>query len=222
MKKYNKILTLGDIHAPFVDLTAIKQAFEFNKKFKADIVVCTGDIFDQKAWSRFLKDPSDLSPKQEWDAACSQLKEISSMFPKMTIILGNHDRRYVKKAKEVGIVEKMLRPINELLDIPNWSFHTGPNPLVINDIVFFHGDELPGGVSAKVKTMGRNVVQGHTHKGELFYITLFDKQHWGMDVGSLIDQSKPAFDYSASYLSKCWVGFGYIENGIPHLIPKKK
>jgi len=221
MKKVNKILVLGDIHAPFADMDAIKQASEFNRTFKADIIICTGDIFDQKAWSRFLKDPSDDGPETEWNKSLEQINFIKSLFPKMTIIGGNHDRRYIKKAKEAGIVKAMLRPLDELVNAPGWKWHSGPEPFVVNNIAFFHGDELPGGVSAKVKTMGRNCVQGHTHKAELFYLTLFDKRIWGLDAGSMIDQKKSAFDYAAGYLTKCWVGFAYIENNVPHLIPKR-
>ena len=52
-----KILVLGDSHLPYTDFEVIKQAHEFNKKFKADIVISTGDMTDQKYWSRFPKSP---------------------------------------------------------------------------------------------------------------------------------------------------------------------
>lgn len=220
--KHKRILILGDIHTPFQGNEVIKQAYEFNKKFKADLVICTGDLLDQKAWSRYPKDPEDDGPETEWSKAEAACRELHKLFPKMTILNSNHDRRYIKKAREAGLISKMIRPLEELLPLPGWQWHLGPEPLLVDNIAFFHGDEHQGSVLNKAKLMGRNVVQGHSHKAELHYLSLFDKQVFAMDVGCMVEPSAMAFNYAATSLSKVWTGYAYIEDGVPHLVPKKK
>lgn len=216
-----KIIVIGDPHHPYCDFELLEQIRKFNQLFKADEIVCTGDLTDQKFWSRFIKDPHDDGGSLEWEKTVKACKEMYKMFPKMTILNSNHDRRYIKKALEAGIIKQMIRPISEVIDCPKWKWHLGPNPLVLDNTAFMHGDELQGSVKAKVATLGMNVVQGHTHKAELQYLNTFNKKLFGLDVGCTVRPDSAAFDYAASSLTKVWTGFAYIDNGVPHLIPKK-
>jgi predicted phosphodiesterase len=217
-----KILVLGDSHLPYTDFEVIEQAHSFAKKVKPDLVISTGDMTDQKFWSRFPKSPEDDGGIAEWEKVIKGAKEFGKMFPKLVILNSNHDRRYVKKASDSGIPKIMIRTLSELIPNPGWKWHLGPNPFIVGDIAFMHGDELNGGVKAKATTLGMNVVQGHSHKAELHYVNTFNKSLFAMDVGCTVDPKSPAFDYAASSLTKVWVGFGYIDNGVPHLIPKEK
>lgn len=221
--KYKKILVLGDIHTPFADLDIIKQAYEFNKKFKADLVLCTGDVLDQKAFSKYPKDPEDDGPAEEWRKSVEQCKEIAKYFPKMTILGANHDRRYLKKAAEAGLPKFMLKALKDLVPIPGWTWHLGPNPLVLNgNIACMHGDELQGAPIVKAQKLGMNIIQGHTHQAVIQYLQNFNKQMWALDAGCTVDPTAAAFDYAAGSLTKVWRGFAYVENNVPHLVPYNK
>jgi predicted phosphodiesterase len=217
-----RILVLGDLHLPFCDWDVLEQAREFKVKHKPDLIIQTGDLTDQKAWSRFLKDPEDDSPESEWTKTVAASKELAKMFPEMEILDSNHDRRYVKKAAEAGIPKIMLRTLDELFPFKGWNWHLEPEPFVVGDIAFMHGDELQGSVRSKVQTLGMNVVQGHTHKAELIYNCTYNKRYFGMDVGCMVDAKSAAFNYAARSLTKIWVGFGYIQDGVPYLFPKKR
>lgn len=216
-----RILILGDSHHPDADFDVLEQARQFAKQHKITQVVSTGDMLDQKAWSRFPKGPDDDSPQLEWEKAVKSCLEMAKMFPNMIILNSNHDRRYIKKAAEAGLPKAMIRTLDELIPVKGWKWHLGPNPLVIDNTAFMHGDELQGSVEVKATKLGMNVVQGHTHKAELKYVCTFDKRLFALDVGCTVDVNGRSFDYAASSLTKVWVGFGYIENGVPHLIPKK-
>lgn len=218
----SKILVLGDSHLPYTDFEIIEQARDFARKFKPDIVISTGDMTDQKYWSRFPKSPEDDGGLEEWEKVLKGAKQFAKMFPELIILNSNHDRRYLKKASESGLPRVMVKTLSELIPNEGWQWHLGPNPFIYDNIAFMHGDELQGGVRAKAATLGRSVVQGHSHKAELHYINTFDKSVFAMDVGCTVDPTSAAFDYAASSLSKVWVGFGYIENGVPYLVPKKK
>jgi len=221
-KKCNRILILGDIHTPFADMELIKQAAEFNKKFKADLVLCTGDMLDQKAFSKYPKDPEDDGPALEWEKAVAQCLEIEKHFLEMVILGSNHDRRYMKKATEAGLPKIMIRTLKELIPIHGWQWHLGPDPLVLNNnIACMHGDELQGAPIVKATKLGMNVIQGHTHQASLQYLQTFKKQLWAIDPGCMVDKKGAAFDYAASSLTKVFTGFGAIDNNVPMIIPKK-
>ena len=221
-KHYSKILILGDIHTPFADMSLIKQAAEFNKTFKADLVICTGDMLDQKAYSKYPKDPEDDGPAAEWMKAVAQCKKIAEHFPEMIILGSNHDRRFIKKATEAGLPKFMIRSLKELVPIKGWTWHLGPDPLVINgNIACLHGDELQGAPIIKATKLGMNIIQGHTHQASIQYLQTFKKQLWAVDPGCMVDKKGAAFDYAASSLTKVFTGFGIVQDNVPQIIPKK-
>src|ERR1700679_2477291 len=113
MKKYNKVLILPDIHIPWVNWKAVEQAHRWAKKHKPDLIIQLGDITDQKIWSRWPKDIDDASPSDEFLMAEKALKRLHKMFPKMTILRGNHDTRIQTKAIEVGIPAQMFKDIDD-------------------------------------------------------------------------------------------------------------
>ena len=218
--RIDRILVLGDTHLPFHDMEVLEQAYEFGKRVKAQKVISVGDLSDQKSWSRFMKEPDDDSPTVEWSKTQKSAKELAKLFPKLTIIPGNHCVRYIKKAKEAGIPVEMLKTFGELFPFDGWEWHTNRKPFVLNNTVFLHGDELSGSVAAKAKILGMNVVQGHTHRAAIEYVATFNHKLFAMDVGCMVDPNSKAFDYAAKSLNKVWVGYGYIEDGVPYLFPK--
>lgn len=221
-KHTKKILVLGDIHLPWPDWTALEQAAEWARKERPDYVVMIGDLTDQKNWSRFGTDPDDDSPEQEWEKVEQGAKRLAKLFPKMQIIAGNHCRRYLKKASEARLSSKMVKSPQELLPYKGWTWHLDPSKTVmIDNVVFMHGDELGGAVEAKAAVLGLSVTQGHSHKSRIVYHNTFNHQVFGMDVGCMVDPSAPGFRYAAGGLRKVWIGFGVIDKGVPSLIPKK-
>lgn len=216
-----KILVLGDIHLPWCDWRALEQAAEFNKKYKADLVITVGDLTDQKTWSKFGRETDDPGNNEEWTQVLEAANKLHKLFPKMTILIGNHDIRYLKSAKVAGIPSAMLRTLEEMLAYKGWKWHTEDDPLVYDGMSFLHGDEHPGTVEQKASMLGMPVIQGHTHKARIVYVSTPYKNLWGLDCGCLVDPKSPAARYAAKSLRKTFVGFATITNGIPHLHPKK-
>lgn len=95
-KANNNILIISDLHIPYHNISAINKAFEVGKKEKVNTVFINGDLIDFHGFSRFLRDPSKRSPKQEMDAARKFLEILRKQFPNAQIYyhLGNHDIRY--------------------------------------------------------------------------------------------------------------------------------
>lgn len=228
VKTFKRILILGDIHLPFPDWEALKQAQKFAKEFKPDLVVQMGDLIDAKAWSKYQKDPDDLSPQTEFDLVAKQIKILHKMFPKMVILQGNHEARFSAKKMEAQLPTQLVRSLREVFDMKGWWWVApgGQERAVVKsggkEILFVHGDEMAGNVVAKAKRLGLCVVQGHTHKAELGYVNDFHREIFGLDVGCMADLSSKAMRYAASNPTSAFVGFGYIEDGVPGLKPIKK
>jgi len=214
-----KILVIPDVHLPHCDWTALKKVAKFNETYKADIVIQLGDLIDAKAWSKYQKDPDDHSPEREWKMVEKSANRLAQLFPEMTILIGNHDRRPMAKAMEVGLPKALLKGLGEALGIPGWEWHMGPEPLVVDDIVFVHGDEMAGTPAQKAAKLGKSLVQGHTHKASLTYVNTFQHQVFGLECGHIADIKTIAFRYSAKNPETSWKGFATIDNGVPQLWP---
>ena len=212
-----KILVLGDLHIPWVEIECLKAAHAFNRKYKADLVIQMGDLIDAKAWSRYPKDPDDLSPHHEWEATEIGIDKLHKLFPELTILSGNHDRRPMMRAFEAGIPKKLVRALDTYFDHPGWKWHMGPNPFEADKIAFVHGDEMAGNAWQKAKNLGQSLVQGHDHMAYLHYINTFNRQTFAMSVGCMMDAVSIAARYAAKNPSKMWLGWATITDGEPHL-----
>jgi predicted phosphodiesterase len=222
MKVYNKVLILPDMHAPWVNWKAIEQAHKWAKRHKPDLVIQLGDITDQKVWSRWPKDTDDPAPSDEYIAAEKVMKRLHKMFPKMTIIRGNHDTRILSKAIEVGIPAQMFNDIDKVFNYKGWTWIPQNHKLVINTVrgkvLVVHGDEQGGTVVQKSRILGLSIIQGHTHKVSITYTTSIKGTVFGAEMGCLMDVDSKAAKYAAANPIGCSVGFGVLKYGIPYFI----
>lgn len=218
-----RILVLGDPHLPAPDWALLWEAARFNRKYRAHKVVCAGDLTDQKTWSRFGRDSDDPGNDEEWANTLKAARRFERLFPKMEIIIGNHDIRYFKAASLVGIPSQLVRTLKEALPIEGWSWHdTSRGPLLIDGVGYVHGDEESGGALVKACFLGYPIVQGHDHKGLIAYAQAPQKKTpiWGMSVGCTADRSSQLMRYSAKRLKKAFSCFATVTDGIPQIYPK--
>jgi len=138
----------------------------------------------------------------------------------VSFFTGNCLRVY-KKINEAMVPKQFIKRFDQLIDVPGWKWHFDPKPLTIDDILFIHGDELAGDVAAKARRLGKSVVQGHTHQGHVHHIRTFQHEIFAMDVGCMMDPMGKGARYAARNPNTCFIGFGVILDGVPHLIPKK-
>jgi predicted phosphodiesterase len=221
-KEYKKILVIPDVHLPWANWDAIQQAYKWQLMHKPDLVICLGDITDQKIWSRYPKDVDDFSPTEEFRRAEEGMKKMYKLFPKMIILRGNHDMRILAKAVEAGIPEKMFQDVHQIFNYKGWHWVNPSEKLIIKTvrgpILFVHGDEQGGTVAQKSRILGMNVCQGHTHKVSVTYTSSLKRHFWGAEFGCIMDTNSKAAKYAAANPVGTTVGFGVIKYGIPYFI----
>jgi len=222
VKKYPRNLYLSDPHLPYTRMDNWEEAYEFNRKFKADNVFSTGDFADQYALSRFPKATNADNGRVEVLKCIPQVKRIAKMFPNLKIMRGNHDIRINKRASDAGIDGVWVRDFMDIVGAPKtWEWlqsdyvKTGP-------AILTHG--FLSNREKHALWFNDNVVHGHLHaKLGIEYFRRDKKQIWVMCVGAMADKNAMALQYGPlQKFTTMTNGFGYTdEEGRPHVYSLK-
>lgn len=214
---YNKgnsdnVLVVGDLHLPFVKKGYLEFCREQQERFNCGTVIFIGDLLDNHAQSFHDSDADGLSAKDELLLAIDQLKDWYSVFPLATVCLGNHDRIIARKLFSVGVSQRWMRPLGDVLETPNWQY---VEQIVHNNTLYVHGEG--GTAKNKAKQEMCSVVQGHLHS-EGYIEFMNGGRNFAMQVGCGIDFDTYAFAY-AQRGKRPIISCGVVLNSSPVLIP---
>lgn len=177
-----KILSLSDLHSPFINFSACNKALLDNQD--ADILVLNGDVYDANAMSHFDK-IKDVDFELELSKVEKLLDVVTKMYECIVWVGGNHDmlrfEKFVAKncggmknffLKNANPMEYLAKKYNNVIIVPhNW--------VQIGDVIFGHPEEFS---STEMKTVVnaserfqsikhlmpepnyRAVIIGHTHQ----------------------------------------------------------
>ncbi len=162
----NRILVIGDTHCPALHSGYIRFLKKIEKKHKCNRVVHIGDLVDWNAISYHEKDPSMPSAGEEYRKALKQVRALKRAFPKVDHLIGNHDALPTRKAQTIGIPLEVMKDFKSLWELDGWTIHPRYHDLVIDDVIYRHGDKGKGGAMAAYKNAQSefsSLVQGHLH-----------------------------------------------------------
>jgi predicted phosphodiesterase len=214
MKNKKPILAFSCTHAPAMHKGFLPFLQKIYKKHNCGRVVHLGDAVDWASISYHEKDPSMPSAADEFLAAKKQMQQIYKAFPKLDYMMGNHCSLPERKAKLIGLPEEVLCDFAKLWDVAGWTIHPRFSDLVIDDVIFRHGDKGKGGAMAAHKNAiaeFASVVQGHFHAqaGIVYHANKGDCVY-GLQVGCGVDRKHPAMNYGRVYAAKPIVGCGVV------------
>jgi len=214
----NNTLIISDTHFPYQHPDTFRFLKKLDRKYSFKIIKHTGDMVDNHTGSYHEIEYGTLSPKEEHIASKKAVQKLSNMFPKMTVIIGNHGAMSYRKAKTAGIPEDHLKSYNDMYDV-DWDWV---------DKDYFKVNK--NGSCLLVHSMGTNTlsnsrnhshhsIQGHHHgRFGIEYFGDTEVLRWSMTVGCLIDTSSPAFNYgSKATLNRPIIGCGGIIDDEPRL-----
>ena len=130
-------------------------------------------------------------------------------------MIGNHDALPYRWANEVGIPFEYLRDPANLWNLPDtWTVHKRFDQLVIDDVIYQHGDRGRASAILNAKDEFKSVVQGHHHSkaGVDFFANRFTRV-FGLQVGCGSDFKHAAMEYGIKYSSKPIYGCGIVLDG---------
>lgn len=211
----SRVLIIGDTHCPTMRDDYVSFLEDTYAAWDCDKVVMIGDLVDNCALSFHLKKPSLKDPTREYDLAMEQVESITDTFPEADMMIGNHDALPYRWANEVGIPMEYLRDPKSLWNLPeDWTVHPRFSQLVIDDVIYQHGDRGRASAILNAKDEFKSVVQGHHHSraGVEFFANRFTRV-FGLQVGCGSDYKHAAMQYGIKYSSKPIYGCGVVLDG---------
>lgn len=209
-----RVLVIGDTHAPAMHSGYIRFLKKIHKKHKCNRVVHIGDLVDWNAISYHEKNPSMPSAGEEYREALKQVRALHKAFPKVDYLIGNHCSLPARKAQTIGLPEDVLCDFKTLWKLDGWTIHPRFHDLIIDGVVYRHGDKCKGGQMAAYKNAVAefsSLVQGHLHaQAGVVYHANQEDCVFGMQVGCGVDHSHPAMNYGRVYAQKPIVGCGVV------------
>lgn len=192
--KQRRMIILPDLHAPFILEGALDECKKYRDKYQITDFACTGDVVDFHKSSFHKSEIDAYNADKELELAIKQLKPWHDEFPNMLISKGNHDDIPIRQFKEAGLSQKLMKPLNEAIECPTWSFK------IKQDLG--HNTELHHGIGRASHTMakeeGKNIIMGHKHSKT--YITQNYYKLYGMlfsmQLGALFNPESYAARYS--------------------------
>lgn len=216
-----RVLFISDTHIPYSVRGYLAFLEDISKKFKPEIVIHGGDEIDYHAIS-FHKSHAELySAGHELDKAIIELKDgLHRLFPKMFLLESNHGSLVYRRLKFEGVPIRVLRPLPDLYETPQWSWHPKIKLLTDRgDVLVSHGMSGIAGMWAKMT--GTSTVEFHYHtKFHITYLQSITGKRYSMHCGCLADRDSMAMAYAKENMAEFINGTGAImANGEPFLIP---
>lgn len=209
------ILVIGDTHLPFTHKRYLDFCKRTEEKYDCGIIVHIGDLVDNHSISFHESDPDGDSAQKEMKSAKRKLKKWYNAFPKVKLVMGNHDPMVARKAFKHGLPEGVIKPFRDIWDLPKgWEYEYD---YFIYGIRFFHGMGYSGKY-AHINAVDKNrcsVVMGHLHANAGVGWNATDKDIcFGLAAGCGVDRKSYAFKYGRDFVRKPILGCGVItDNG---------
>lgn len=219
--KEETILLFGDTHYPYQHKDSFKFLKAVKTKYKPTKVICTGDLIDNYALSYHEKNPDSNSAEDDFNKTYALTKVLAQLFPKMDIMVGNHDKLGVRKAKTIGLPSRYIRGLSEVYDMPKgWKWHTELNHTMVDGRNLLVKHNLKKDAIQVAKHYNTCYAQGHYHEDlDCKWVMNKHKSVFGINCGCLVDNESMAMDYNKGNLKRPELGCVVIINGVPKIIP---
>ena len=206
-------LVFGDIHAPFTHPNYLQFLLDTKALYGAGEIICTGDIVDHHALSRFNSEPCAHGAYDEGDKASQVIAQYAKAFPSLKMCMGNHDLIIERQAASVGIGKRFLRTFQDVYHLPKkWEFG---EEFIIDGVVYKHGENClgkNGALNAAILERMSTVI-GHSHAwGGCNYSANKRSIVFGLNAGCGIDIDAYAFAYGKYDKNRPTLGCGIVFN----------
>ena len=119
---FKRILVISDMHVPFHHKDSMEFLREIKKEYKPQFVVNIGDLLDFHAISMHSHDPDLFSAGHELKEARKHVKELESIFPKVTEVDSNHSSLVYRRALKFGMSKEFLKDYGDFLGTKKWKW----------------------------------------------------------------------------------------------------
>jgi predicted phosphodiesterase len=214
----SKVGIIGDTHFPCEIEGYLDWCYDVFTAWGIDEIVHIGDLVDNCALSFHKKSPVLKDPVREYEKAMVKIERLTSLFPTGQLLIGNHDALPWRLCDEVGIPHSLMRSPKEIWGLDGWDVTQRFGQIVIDDVIYQHGDRGRGSARLNMQQEMMSVVQGHHHsKWEISGAATTKKWTFNMQVGCGVDWKHMAMDYGVKFNTKPILGCGVVIDGHPYL-----
>jgi predicted phosphodiesterase len=193
--KYNRMIILNDLHAPFYDRDAFKAVLSFSKWYKPEYIILNGDITDFYQISKFDKDPKRINEFQDdVDCTIDLLTQIRKANPNAGIIYneGNHEERLIKFKWNIPQVNSLrCMEFENLMNLKELKIQYEQSHTPFKKTIIKHGDivrkESCYTARGEFDKVGISGVSGHTHRLGVYFKTKLSGEYMWLENGCLCD-----------------------------------
>ena len=202
----------SDMHEPFGHPDYpyfLRETFE---KHKVSKIICLGDGFDSHAISSHDPEPCAYGMYTETDMAIQRLKIYYNLFNDVIYVPGNHDLRIARMAAKMGIGQRFLKPLHDILEMPD-GWKVVDDQIELDGVLYTHGENCAGKNGALNKAIQErmSVCTGHSHSfGGVQYNVNRHDRIFGMNVGCGINEDAYAFAYGKHAKQRSTLGCGIV------------
>ena len=211
-----RVFVAGDIHAPATHPGYLAFCADVCEQWRCDKIVSIGDIVDLHAISFHAKDIKTIGTNEELEEAAEQIEQWYEQFPRMDVMIGNHDERVYRLAASVNIPPRFIRDYSNYWGTPKWRWM---QETFIDGVHYFHGTGCSGKTPALNRAIASMVstVIGHVHSsGGVLWTAGPTQRVFGMDTGCGVDCEHPAMNYGKTLAAKPVLSCGVVIDGVPY------
>ena len=218
----DRILAIGDLHLPHDRVGFLAYCRSLYIQYRCNRAILLGDAVDLHAISYHEKHPDADGAVQELTKTKHAIRRWYRAFPNAIVVIGNHDRLFIRKAATNGIPESVLKSFSEIWGTPTWKW---VNSVTVDGVLYIHGDGCGGGIHPAYNTMrktAQSCVMGHHHTAAgVKFLCNTERRLFGMDVGCGFNWDVVQFLYQDKNPCKPIVAAGTVIDGIPqlHIMP---
>lgn len=192
--RVTNVLIIGDLHLPWALCGYREFCFNTYKKYDCNKIIFIGDLIDNHFSSYHETNPDGYGAGDELSYAKKELGEWYKIFPMADVVLGNHDKLVIRKAKTSGISKHWIKSFSDVLGVPNWNFK---EEFYYDNVLYRHGVNAIG--ATNVLSDGCSIVQGHAHSEcRLRWKCGKGDKVFGLQCPCGVDDSAYAFEYNDS------------------------
>ena len=159
------MLIIGDTHCPGMRAGYVDFLKRVADSYSVTRVVHIGDLVDWASISYHEKSPALRNASLEYAKARRQVASLTKAFPQADWLIGNHDALTERQAVTAGLPPELLKDYADMWSV-GWSIHPRFSKLIIDGVIYSHGDSGRAGQDAafqQAKDNFRSTVIGHFH-----------------------------------------------------------
>ena len=210
-----RIGIIGDTHIPFCLDGYLEFCQETFEAWDVERVIHIGDLIDNHSLSFHDSEPALKGANGEYLDAMEELQPWYDAFPKLELVLGNHDLIPARQLKKIGMdCDIWLRPLKEIYNMPKgWKI---VEDVTIDNVLYHHGDTACGVNGFRNDSIARmcSTVTGHAHgNAGVSYTASNHRLIFGLAVGCGVDNKSMAMVYGKKFKHKPIVSCGIVIDG---------